>query len=192
MLGPQILVAMLLIARKDAVRSSLIYIISVIVTLVTTTYLYYVIGAGLNLHHLSISGRPIFKYVIVAILVFILIRTIIKRKKLTREPKWMADLSDCSLKRIALIGFMLIALMPADIAMEFTVGNLINSNEGEFRDAVPFFLSVLVIASLPLIAYLIFWEKRPEIMQKVNNWLNTHGYLINVIILSLFIYLTLS
>ena len=41
MLGPQILVAVLLITRKDPIKSSVIYITAVLATLILTTFIYY-------------------------------------------------------------------------------------------------------------------------------------------------------
>ncbi|MDW5290596.1 GAP family protein [Formosa sp. PL04] len=192
MLGPQILVAMLLITRKDAVQSSLIYIFSVVASLIGMTYLYSYLISITHFHKIAITGKPVIKYILVAVLVFVLIRTIKNRKKITQKPKWMTNVLTCSLKKVALIGFALIALMPADIAVEFTIGNLINVNHSTILSAVPFFIAVLVLASTPLFIYKILGNKGPGIMEKTNVWLNTHGYLINVFVLSLYIFLILK
>ena len=191
MLGPQILVAMLLITRKDAVKSSLVYIISLITTLIFTTYIYCELIGITKFHKISILGKPILKYILAVILLFVLIRTIKNRKKITQQPKWMTDVLSCSLKRIAAIGFMLIALMPSDMVIEFTVGNLINSYDRTFTYAISFFVAVFVIAATPLTIYLSLGNKGPEKMQKMDKWLNTHGYLINVVVLSMFIIMIL-
>ncbi|TYA56691.1 GAP family protein [Formosa maritima] len=191
MLGPQILVPMLLITRKDPIKSSLAYILSVTATIVLTTYIYYFVIYTTHFHELSSHGEPIIKYVLACILFFVLIKTVVKRKKITHPPKWMKNVTDASLKKIALIGFMLIAFMPGDIAMEFTVGSLLNTNSHTLVQAIPFFCMVSFIASIPLLIYLSFGKKGNQLMTQLNSWLNTHGYVINIITLSIFIYLIL-
>jgi hypothetical protein len=192
MLGPQILVPMLLITRKDPVKSSLVYIISLCTTIVLLTFIYYYIISATHLHDMSMHGKPIFKYLLVGILLFLIIRTIINRKKLTNPPKWMDDITNASLKKIALIGFLLIALMPGDVAVTFTVASFLDRDHVAFMDVFPFFALISLIASSPLLVYLSFGKKGNQIMTTLNNWLNTHGYLINILTLSVFIYLILS
>jgi hypothetical protein len=192
MLGPQILVPMLLITRKDPVKSSLVYIISLSVTTVLITFLYYYLISVTHMHDMSMHGEPIFKYVLLGILLFLIIRTIINRKKLTKPPKWMADISNASLKKIGLIGFSLIAFMPGDIAVTFTVASFLDRNHVAFMDVFPFFALIGFIASIPLLVYFSFGKKGNQLMAKLNNWLNTHGYIINIITLSVFIYLILA
>lgn len=192
MLGPQILVAMLLITRKDAIKSSLTYILSLVLTLVCITYFYYKIIDLTSFHKIAISGKPVIKYILVGILLIILMGTIKNRKKITESPKWMTNVLSCSLKKIALFGFMLIALMPADVAIEFTIGNLLNTSKAHFTSIIPFFIAVLIIASMPLLVYLSLGKKGPEKMEKTNTWLNTHGYIINIVVLLLYIFLLLK
>jgi hypothetical protein len=87
---------------------------------------------------------------------------------------------------------MLIAVMPADIAVEFTVGNVLNASKSALSDAIPFFAAVIGIASLPLIVYFIAGKQGHSKLQKMNTWLNTHGYIINVVVLGVFIYMILK
>lgn len=189
MLGPQILVGMLLITRKDPIKSSLVYTLALISTLILTTYLYYSVSNITSLHEASIGSRPMVKYFLIALFIFLIIRSIINRNKITEPPKWMQGISTSSLGKIFIIGLCLIAFMPTDIAIAFTVGNLLNSESNSFADALPFFGAVLLISLLPLTIYFSLGTKGPKYLEKVNIWLNTHGYIINVIVLSFFIFL---
>lgn len=191
MLGPQVLVPMLLITRKDPIKSSLTYILSITSTIILTTAIYYFVIKATHFHKIASHGEPIFKYILACILFFILIKTIINRKKLTKPPKWMESVTESSLKKIFLIGFLLIAIMPGDIAMSFTVGGLLNTHNDTLISALPFFILVSFIATIPLLIYLSFGEKGHQLINKLNVWLNTHGYIINIITLSIFIYLIL-
>lgn len=189
MLGPQILVGMLLITRKDPIKSSLVYILAILSTLILTTYLYYSLANITGLHEVSIGGRPMVKYVLIALFIFLIIRSIINRNKITEPPKWMQGISTTSLGKIFIIGLCLIAFMPTDVAIAFTVGNLLNSESSSFMDAWPFFGTVLMISLIPLIIYFSLGRSGPKYLEKVNIWLNTHGYIINVIVLTFFIFL---
>ena len=194
MLGPQILVAILLVTTKKPVQSSLVYILAVTLTIICTTTLAYFIISISNIHQASHSGNKgsILKYILVGLLAFAMIRTFINRKKLTAMPKWMSNITTSSLKRIFVIGVMLIAFVPTDIAMALTVGGFIVHSKGLLSDAIPFFSLVALIASIPLLMFLIMGKRGAQNMEKINIWLNSHGWVINMIIYPLFIYLLLA
>lgn len=189
MLGPQILVGMLLITRKDPIKSSLVYIFAVVSTLILTTYIYYSISNVVGFQEASIGDRPLVKYFLVVLFMVLIIRSIMNRNKITEPPKWMQGITTSSLGKIYIIGLCLIAFMPTDIAIAFTVGNLLNNESSPFLDAFPFFGAVFTIALLPLCIYFLLGKAGPKYLDKVNIWLNTHGYIINVIVLTFFIFL---
>lgn len=191
MLGPQILVGMLLITRKDAIKSSLVYILAIMSTLTMTIFLYYSISKFAGLKEVSFGDRPMVKYFLILLFIYLIIRSIINRNKITEPPKWMQKISTSSLGRIAVLGFCLIAFMPTDIVIAFTVGNLLNNESVSFMSVLPFLGAVLFISFLPLIIYFLLGKNGPNYLEKVNSWLNTHGYIINVIVLSFFIFLLL-
>ncbi|NER09814.1 Sap, sulfolipid-1-addressing protein [Muriicola jejuensis] len=192
MLGPQILVGMLLIMRKDAIKSSLIYILSIVSTLMLTTFLYYKLIENTDLHNVSMGGRPFLKYVLILFFIILIIRSVINRNKITKPPKWMKGISSASLSEIFFIGFFLIAFMPTDVIVAFSVGNILNGESGNFWDALPFFGAVLLVSLFPLTIYFSLGRsKRAKYLENVNNWLNTHGYLINVVVMVFFIILML-
>lgn len=189
MMGPQILVGMLLITREDPIKSSLVYVLAIISTLILTTFIYYSISKHIGLHEISVSGKPIIKYILITLFIVLIIRAIINRNKTTNPPKWMRGVTTSSLSKVFIIGLSLIAFMPTDIAISFTVGNLLNTESNSFVDAWPFFTAVLFISLLPLIIYFSLGKNGPKHLEKANIWLNTHGYLINVIVLTFFIFL---
>ena len=194
MLGPQILVAILLVTTKKPVQSSLVYILAVTLTIICTTTLAYFIISISGIHHVSHGGGKgsILKYILVGLLAFAMIRTFINRKKLTAMPKWMSNITTSSLKRIFVIGVMLIAFVPTDIAMALTVGGFIVHSNGVLSDAIPFFSLVTLIASIPLIMFLSMGKRGEQNMERINTWLNSHGWVVNMIIYPLFIYLLLA
>ncbi len=193
MIGPQILVAILLVLRKNPIKSSIVYILAVSLTMVLSTTIYYYILLSLDLFdRTKHNGSNFLKYLIVAFLLYSIVKNFLNRKKLTKPPKWMDDIKTIPLKKVFIIGVMLIALFPGDIAMAFTVaGLLIHQNETLFS-AIPFFVLVTLIASSPLLVYLSMGKNAYKNMKKVNDWLNTHGWVINVTVNLLFIYIVLT
>ncbi|HND46601.1 MAG TPA: GAP family protein [Chitinophagales bacterium] len=187
MLGPQILVAVLLITRKDPIKSSVIYITAVLATLILTTFIYYELASLIGLKDLSIAGRPLLKHLLIILFIYLIIRSIKNRNNITEAPKWMQNITSASLRKIFVIGLTLIAIMPTDIIATFSVGSILNSNSQPFIAALPFFGAVALIAGLPLLAYLSLGKKGPIYLEQFNTWLNTNGYLINVIVLIFFI-----
>ncbi len=193
MLGPQMLVAILLLLRKNPIKSSLVYLLSVVTTLILSTTLANYILLNLNLHHQSHSkGIDYLRYVIIILLLFSIIKNFLNRKKLTETPKWLRDIKTIPLTKVFTTGVMLIAFMPADVATIFTVGGLIIHNNGTILSAIPFFSLVALITSLPLLIYLSMGKSGYQNMEKANKWLNSHGWVINILIYSIFIYLILS
>ncbi|MGC9367504.1 MAG: GAP family protein [bacterium] len=192
MFGPQILVAMLLITHKKPIRSSLIYILSVEITIIFSTTISYLIISAIGLHlHAHFGNKDILKYIIVVILVLLIVKNFLQRKKITAKPKWMSGITEASLKKIFLIGLVLVSIMPTDLAMALTVGGLLVTNEGTLLNAVPFFAAVLAVASVPLLFYLVIGERGHKYIDRVNKWLNTHGWVINMFVYCLFIFLVL-
>ena len=193
MLGPQILVAMLLITHKKPLQSSIIYIIAVVTTIILTTFIAYNLITVMGLHRQSGNDEHNYlKYIIISLLLILLIWTFVNRKKITSKPKWMENISAASPKKIFSIGVFLIALMPTDLAIAFTIGGLILTNRGILLDATPFFLAVTLIASLPLMFYLALGKKGHQYIDTANDWLNTHGWVINTVVYTFFIYLLIS
>lgn len=192
MLGPQILVGMLLITRQDAIRSSLIYSVAVASTLMLTTFIYYAIATYTGIHKIEIGNKPILKYFLVLLFVFLIIRSILNRNNITEPPKWMKSIKTASLSRIFILGFSLIAFMPTDIIVSFSVGSLLTNSESPYLDFLPFFSAVLLITFSPMLLYFLLGKNRTNYLKKVNKWLNTNGYMINVIVLVYFITLLVN
>lgn len=55
MIGPQIAVAILLITQKDAIKSSFIYISTIMLTTIITTYFYYWLVGFTHFHEIKVA-----------------------------------------------------------------------------------------------------------------------------------------
>jgi hypothetical protein len=73
-----------------------------------------------------------------------------------------------------------------------TVGVNLQHNEVSLIDAVPFLALTLLIAALPLLAYLLFGKRAKETMPKVRDFMTEKSWLVNIVVLGIFIVLILS
>ena len=193
MMGPQIIVALLLVTHPKPIKSSLVYILSILITLVVTTAIYYYLFDLLDFKEQSGAGNhSLIKSMIVLLIGYLLIRTFLRRKKLTEKPKWMTSIVSASPWKISKMGFLLIALMPTEIAMEITVAGMIVEHQGTLLDAMGFFSMVTFIAALPILIYWLLGSYGNKVIDSVNNWLNTHGWVVNSVVYLFFVYLLLN
>jgi hypothetical protein len=90
------------------------------------------------------------------------------------------------------MGFLLIFLMPTDIASMATVGVNLQHNGDSLIDAVPFLALTVLIGGLPLLAYVLLGKRAKETMPKVRDWMSATSWLVNIIVLGIFMILILD
>jgi uncharacterized membrane protein YidH (DUF202 family) len=90
-----------------------------------------------------------------------------------------------------LAGLLLLSIFPSDFVVLMTVGvNLAQHNAGLVA-ALPFIGATILIAALPMLSYLLFRHRAERAMPKVRDWMNTHSWLVNIIVYVIFILLIL-
>ncbi len=90
------------------------------------------------------------------------------------------------------IGLLVIFLMPSDIMIMLTVGVPLVQGEESFAAALPFIALTILVAALPLLVRLLFAGHAEVAMSKVRDWMNTHSWLVNIIVCVIFIVLILA
>lgn len=195
MAGPQILFSILLVTQDKPVKLSLAYIAAIAlattVGLTITTYLASFLG---NLNIASEGNTPTGRYIeiaLVILLIFLSVRTFINRKNI-KAPKWMASLKSLEVKKVFIIGLLMIFLMPSDVVVMLTVGAHLFSEKLTLIAAAPFIALTVFIAALPLITYLLFRKKAKVLMPKARDWMANNSAIVNIAIYILFIILILT
>lgn len=194
MAGPQIMSALILTTSKRPISNSLAFIAAVGLVASVGVFLYSLIGGAISsVVPLGESSEPttaakIIQLALIAILVWLAIKSYLGRAT-TKQPKWMDSLIDAGPKRAFILGATLIFFMPTDIITMLTVGINLSSNNLNFSAALPFLLLTIFIASLPLMAYLLFYRRAKTFMPKVRGWMSLNSWLINIFVYVLFIYL---
>jgi RsiW-degrading membrane proteinase PrsW (M82 family) len=72
-----------------------------------------------------------------------------------------------------------------------TVGTNLAQNNASLLAALPFLAATVLVAALPVLFYLLFRSRARQFMPKVRDWMNTHSWLVNIIVCGVFIALIL-
>jgi hypothetical protein len=84
-------------------------------------------------------------------------------------------------------GLLVILAMPSDILIMLTVGANLEHHKAGLGAALPLIAATLLMAALPLLLYLAFRKRAITVMPAVRDWVNTHSWLVNIIVCGIFI-----
>jgi Sap, sulfolipid-1-addressing protein len=195
--GPQIMSAIIFVTAPKALKLSAYFLAGVVIAVtvgVTVTYtLASVLGNTISLGDSSDNGSlgNIIQYVLVGLLVVLSIRSYLGRET-SEPPRWLGAMQNAKPRTAFLAGLLLLSVFPSDFVILVTVGvNLVQNNES-LLGAVPFVAATILIAALPVLSYLLFHRRAVRAMPKVRDWMNTHSWLVNIIVYVIFILLILS
>jgi hypothetical protein len=191
MAGPQIISAVMLATSRDPKRNSGAFVGGVALGLAFGLTVSYVTaelandggGGGNN----SSGGSDIFKWVIVGLL---LVATVIefRGRKEVKTPKWMISLQQADPQGAFKLGLLLILLMPSDIIIMLSVGEYLSLNGLTLIDSLGFALLTVLIAALPVLAYLIGGKRAEAALPKLREWMSTNSWMISIGVYIFFIY----
>ena len=91
-----------------------------------------------------------------------------------------------------LAGLLLLSIFPSDFVVLMTVGVNLEQSDSSLLAALPFVAATVLIAALPVLSYLLFRRRAEVAMPKVRDWMNTHSWLVNIIVYVVFILLILA
>ncbi|SDW73263.1 Sap, sulfolipid-1-addressing protein [Amycolatopsis xylanica] len=192
MAGPQLMSALLFITAKRPVAVSLSFLAGVTVAVYTgvtlTAWLAtrFVVGGG----HGGGPAKGI-EFVLVALLLGVAGYNWINRKTI-EPPNWLGSLMTAGPGKAFTTGLLLIGLFPSDVLVMLTVGAELARTGEPVAAAWPFIAATVLIAALPLLAYLLFRRKAERAMPRVRDWLTGHSWLVTIIVALLFVVLILG
>jgi hypothetical protein len=197
MAGPQIISAIIFVTAGRPIRLSLAFLAGVLAATVAGVAVMRgvaeLLGSAVPMggsQHKGGAGRTI-ELILVLLLLLLALKNYLGRAT-AEPPRWLTTLLTATPLRALATGLLVILAMPSDLIVLLTVGlDLKRSNAG-LVDAVPFVAATLLLAALPLLAYLVFRRRAEHAMPKVRDWLNSHSWLVNVIACVVFIVLILS
>jgi hypothetical protein len=193
MAGPQEMTAIIFVTHRTPVKVSLAFLTGVTAAMVLGTTIYYLLAGTIDLGDPSSAGSSgtIIQLVLVGLLALLALRTY-RHRETIEPPKWLGGMLQASPTKALVMGFLLIFVMPTDIVSMMTVGANLQQNENSLIDALPFWGLTLLIAALPILAYLLFGKRAKTAMPKVRDWMYANSWLVNIIVIGIFIVLILG
>ena len=113
------------------------------------------------------------------------------QRRKARKPRWMASIQEASSKRIFTMGFLFYSVFPSDFVALLTVGYLLAKNKAHFYSILPFLALTLLMAAIPVFSFLLFRKRAERVMPRVRDWLDSHGWIINEVVIVFFILMIL-
>ena len=195
--GPQIMSAIIFVTAPKPLKLSAYFLSGVVIAVtvgVTVTYtLATVLGNGVSLGDPSNGGSlgHIIQYLLVGLLVFLSIKNYVGRETI-EPPRWLGALQNAGPRTAFTTGLLLLSVFPSDFVILVTVGVNLAQNNASLLGAVPFVVATILIAALPVLSYLLFHRRAEQAMPKVRDWMNTHSWLVNIIVYVVFILLIVA
>jgi hypothetical protein len=193
MAGPQEMTAIIFVTHPTPVKASFAFLVGVTAAMVLGTTIYYLLAGTIDLGDPSSNGSSgtIIQLVLAGLLALLALRTYRQRETI-EPPKWLGGMMQASARKALITGFLLIFVMPTDIASMVTVATNLQQNGKSLISALPFWGLTLLIAALPILCYLLFRERAKTAMPKVRDWMYANSWLVNIIVLGIFIVLILG
>ena len=186
--GPQILSAIFLATSEGWRRNSIAYVLGASLSISIIVTAAYLLGSGATDSGTSSDTLYI---VVLVLLLLAMLRTFLKRKE-SEPPKWMGVLQSASAGFSFKLGFLLLGVFPTDIITSVAVGTTIAGDNEELWHAVPFLLLTLLLLATPALLLLAFGKRAEAFLPKVRDWMNDNSWIVNEIVLLLFVGLTLG
>ncbi|MFF3666413.1 GAP family protein [Microtetraspora malaysiensis] len=196
MMGPQIMCAIILVTTERARACSLAFLVGVAgATAVGVTIargVFGLLGGEISPAPASDAGSvgTAVQIGLVAVLLAVAVKNYARRDT-AEPPKWLRELLGADPWKAFTTGFLVILLMPSDILVMLTVGaNLAQSGTGPGA-ALPFIGATVAVAALPLLGLLFFRGRAERAMPRIREWMESHGWLVNIVACLIFIALIL-
>ena len=186
-MGPQILTAIFLVTSKDAVKNSLAMLAGVLLAASIGLVLWTGVVKALSLDPSEGGGPGTADYVVSGILAVLAVRVFLTRGT-AETPKWMLALQEAEPRRAFSLAFLLIFLMPTDIAAMIATAHYFHDANLDWYDGWPLVAGTLTLMALPLIAYILLGHRARRAMPRIRDWLTSHGWVVNLVVIVYFIY----
>ena len=187
--GPQILSAIFLATSEDWKRNSAAFVIGASLSITLFVTLAFLIGGGSGDN--SDSKNNALYVIVLVLLLAAMLRTYLKREE-SEPPKWMGKLQTATPGFSFRLGALLLGIFPTDILTSVAVGTYLAAHGDEWIDALPFIGLTLLFLSLPALTVVALRERGQALLPKVRDWMNTHSWIVNEIVLTLFVVITIN
>jgi hypothetical protein len=186
--GPQLLSAIFLATSEGWRRNSIAYVFGASLSITIIASAAFFIGGGSTGGG---SGNDTIYWIVLALLVVAMLRTYLKRQE-SEPPKWMGKLQQASPRFAFALGFLLLGVFPTDIITSVAVGSYLAAHGDPWWHLFPFIGLTLLLLSAPLLTLVVLGDRGQALLPKVRQWMTDNSWVVNELVLLLFVGLTLS
>jgi hypothetical protein len=186
-MGPQILTAIFLVTSSEPVKNSLAMLVGVVTAACLSVAIWYGLVKALGINPPEDDGPTTVDYVVAGLLALAAIH-VWRGRGSAKVPGWMSALQQAEPKRALSLGFLLILLMPTDIIAVISTVQFLHDRHEDALHAWPVVAAATLLMALPILAYSLLGHRAREAMPGIREWLTTHGWLVNLIVIVYFIF----
>jgi len=190
-MGPQILTAIFLVTSHEPVKNSGAMLIGVVLAASLSILVWFGLVDLIGIDPKEGGSPTTVDYVVAGLLALLAIRVFMTRGT-AETPKWMTTLQEAEPKRAFSLAFLLIFLMPTDIIAVISTANFLHDNGLNALEGWPVVAATTLLMALPILGYLLLGHRARNAMPGIRDWLTTHSWLVNFVVIIYFIYQTLS
>jgi hypothetical protein len=187
--GPQIISAVFFATADSWGRSSAAYVAGAALSVPLVVTVGYLLGNVLG--DSEDSGLSTIDYVVIALLLFAIVRTFTHRDE-SEPPKWMGKLQSATPKFAFVLGFLLLGFFPSDVVTSLSVGGHLAGDGDPWVYALPFILLTLLFLAAPGLLVAALGQRAQTVLPKVRDWMNTNSWIVSEFVLAFFVVIILA
>lgn len=186
-MGPQILTAIFLVTSREPAKNSLAMLAGVVLAASVGLAVWTGVVKAIGIDPSGGDDGPgTLDYIVAAILAVLAVRVVLTRGT-AETPKWMSALQEAVPKRAFTLGFLLILLMPTDIAATIATANWIHDADLHWIDGWPLIAGTTLLMALPFLGYSLLGQRAKRAMPKIRDWLAANSWVVNLVVLVYFV-----
>ena len=186
--GPQIISAVFLATTEHWRRNCAAYVLGAACSIsIVVVAAYYLIDAAQS----EGKSNDTFYYIVLALLLFLAFNAY-RTRETSEPPKWMGKLQSATPRFSFQLGFLLLGVFPTDIVTSVAVGTFLSAGGDPVWHYLPFLGLTLLFLASPALIVLAMGQRGQVLLPKVRDWMNANSWIINEIVIGIFIALTIN
>jgi hypothetical protein len=186
--GPQILSSFFFATSEQWRRNTALYVLGAALSISIIVILAFLLSNGAS--DAGASHNAIY-YIVLALLLFAMVHTFLNRKT-AEPPKWMGRLQAATPRFAFELGFLLLGVFPSDLIISISVGSFLSAHGDPLWHYLGFLGLTLLFLALPGLLILILGRRAEAFLPKVRDWMNENSWIVNELVLLLFVAIVIS
>jgi Sap, sulfolipid-1-addressing protein len=186
--GPQILSSIFFATSENWRGNSAAYVLGAALSISIVVTLAFFLSSGAS--DQGASNDALY-YVILALLLFGMWHAF-RSRKTAEPPKWMGKLQTASPRFCFVLGFLLLGVFPSDLVTSISIGSFLSTKGDPWWHYVFFLALTLLFLALPALLVLVLGRRAQEFLPKVRDWMNANSWIVNELVLLLFVGIVIS